>query len=74
MWSATWPKEVESLAQDYLNTPTTVTVGSTELSANPDITQIIDYCRPVEKKPKYARVHSLALSSLWWWLLLRKNR
>ncbi|ELR18155.1 ATPdependent RNA helicase DBP2, putative, partial [Acanthamoeba castellanii str. Neff] len=52
MWSATWPKEVESLAQDYLNTPTTVTVGSTELSANPDITQIIDYCRPVEKKPK----------------------
>jgi ATP-dependent RNA helicase DDX5/DBP2 len=52
MWSATWPKEVESLAQDYLNTPITITVGHTELSANPDITQIIDYCRPVEKKPK----------------------
>lgn len=54
MWSATWPREVASLAKDYLTHPVTITVGSTELSANPNITQIIDICEPWEKHEKCA--------------------
>lgn len=53
MWSATWPKEVAALAEDYQTKPITITVGNTDLSANPDITQVIDYCKPLEKRPKF---------------------
>ncbi|CAM9769928.1 unnamed protein product [Ascophyllum nodosum] len=42
MWSATWPKEVQALARDFLNNYYQVTVGSLELSANKDIKQIIE--------------------------------
>lgn len=49
MWSATWPKEVQSLAKDYLGEFVQVNVGSTELSANHNITQHIHICEPEEK-------------------------
>uniref|UniRef100_A0A7S2XX29 RNA helicase n=1 Tax=Fibrocapsa japonica TaxID=94617 RepID=A0A7S2XX29_9STRA len=42
MWSATWPKEVQGLARDFLTNYYQVTVGSLELSANKDVTQIIE--------------------------------
>ncbi|CAN0089362.1 unnamed protein product [Ectocarpus sp. 6 AP-2014] len=42
MWSATWPKEVEGLARDFLRNYYQVTVGSLELSANKDIQQVIE--------------------------------
>ncbi|CAN0064657.1 unnamed protein product [Pylaiella littoralis] len=42
MWSATWPKEVEGLARDFLRDYYQVTVGSLELSANKDIEQVIE--------------------------------
>ena len=49
MWSATWPKEVKNLAQDYLSEYYQVTVGSLDLAGNKDVTQIIDVCQDVEK-------------------------
>ena len=42
MWSATWPKEVEAIARDYLGDFYQVTVGSLELTGNKNVTQIIE--------------------------------
>jgi len=49
MWSATWPKEVQNLARDYLNDFYQVTVGSLDLAGNKDVTQIIDCCADGDK-------------------------
>jgi len=50
LWSATWPKEVQALARDFLTNPFKVNIGSLELAANPDVTQDIrileDYDKP----------------------------
>ena len=50
MWSATWPKEIQHLANDYLHDYYQVTVGSLDLTANKDVTQVIEIC---EDKDKY---------------------
>eukprot|EP00210_Caulerpa_lentillifera_P000701 g678.t1 len=39
LWSATWPKEVEGIAAEYLNNPYKVTIGSEDLRANHNIIQ-----------------------------------
>ena len=49
MWSATWPKEVQNLARDYLHEFYQVTVGSQELSGNKDVTQTINVCNDGDK-------------------------
>uniref|UniRef100_A0A7S3JTY3 RNA helicase n=1 Tax=Aureoumbra lagunensis TaxID=44058 RepID=A0A7S3JTY3_9STRA len=53
MWSATWPKEVRTLANDFLKDYYQVTVGSLDLAANTDIEQIIHV---VEDATKYKRM------------------
>ena len=40
LWSATWPKEVQVIAQDFQRTPYKVIIGSQELKANHNITQV----------------------------------
>lgn len=52
MWSATWPKEVQSLAEDYLNDYIQINVGSLALSAAHTISQIIEVCEEYEKENK----------------------
>jgi len=49
MWSATWPKEIQNLARDYLHDYYQVTVGSLDLAGNKDVTQIINVCGDHEK-------------------------
>uniref|UniRef100_A0A6S9IVW3 RNA helicase n=1 Tax=Ditylum brightwellii TaxID=49249 RepID=A0A6S9IVW3_9STRA len=49
MWSATWPKEVENLARDYLKEFYQVTVGSLDLAGNKDVTQVIEVCSDQDK-------------------------
>jgi len=49
MWSATWPEDVRELANDFLHNPVHLSVGSTELRANPDIKQLVDVVDPAEK-------------------------
>jgi ATP-dependent RNA helicase DDX5/DBP2 len=49
MWSATWPKEIQALAHDYLDDFYQVTVGSLDLTANKDVTQIIEVCTDQDK-------------------------
>ncbi|KAK9453751.1 P-loop containing nucleoside triphosphate hydrolase protein [Dipodascopsis uninucleata] len=52
MWSATWPKEVQKLAHDYLNDYIQVNIGSLELSASHNITQIVEVVTEMEKRDK----------------------
>ena len=44
MWSATWPKEVRKLAEDFLQEYVHINIGSLSLSANHNIMQIVDIC------------------------------
>lgn len=52
MWSATWPKEVQTLAEDFLSDYIQVNIGSLELAANHNIRQIIEILEEHEKEPK----------------------
>ena len=52
MWSATWPKEVRTLAEDFFKDYIQINVGSLTLSANHNILQIIDVCQEHEKENK----------------------
>lgn len=49
MWSATWPKEIQALANDYLGEYYQVTVGSLDLTGNKNITQVIEVCTDQDK-------------------------
>uniref|UniRef100_A0A3B3ZD29 RNA helicase n=1 Tax=Periophthalmus magnuspinnatus TaxID=409849 RepID=A0A3B3ZD29_9GOBI len=42
MWSATWPKEVRQLAEDFLKDYVQINIGALQLSANHNILQIVD--------------------------------
>lgn len=52
MWSATWPKEVQSLAEDFLTDYVQLNIGSLTLAANHNILQIVDVCQEHEKEMK----------------------
>ena len=52
MWSATWPKDVCALAEEFLCDYHTVNIGSLSLSANHNILQIIDVCDDFQKDEK----------------------
>ncbi|XP_061685356.1 probable ATP-dependent RNA helicase DDX17 isoform X2 [Syngnathoides biaculeatus] len=52
MWSATWPKDVRQLAEDFLRDYIQINVGALELSANHNILQIVDVCMDNEKDHK----------------------
>ncbi|XP_029618881.1 probable ATP-dependent RNA helicase DDX17 isoform X1 [Salmo trutta] len=52
MWSATWPKDVRQLAEDFLKDYVQINVGALELSANHNILQIVDVCTEREKDNK----------------------
>lgn len=53
MWSATWPKEVRNLAEEFLHNYIQLNIGSLELSANHNIQQFVDICDEYEKPDKY---------------------
>ena len=50
MFSATWPKEVQRLAHEYLNDFIQVTIGSLDLEANLSITQHVEVLSDFEKR------------------------
>ena len=56
MWSATWPKEVQALAEDFLTDYIQINIGSLNLAANHNICQIIDVCQEHEKEAKLANL------------------
>ncbi|KAF8134842.1 RNA helicase [Boletus edulis] len=52
MFSATWPKDVQKLANDFLKDMIQVNIGSMELTANHNIQQIVEVCSEFEKRAK----------------------
>lgn len=58
MWSATWPKEVKQLAEEFLNDYVQVNIGSMNLSANENILQIVDVCEERDKDAKLVKLLS----------------
>lgn len=56
MWSATWPKEVRGLAEDFLRDYIQVNIGALSLHANHNILQIVDVCMENEKDAKLVRL------------------
>lgn len=52
MWSATWPTKVQALASEFFQDPITIHVGSTELRANPNVTQKIHITSEYDKHNK----------------------
>ncbi|KDN50561.1 hypothetical protein RSAG8_01059, partial [Rhizoctonia solani AG-8 WAC10335] len=55
MFSATWPKDVQKLAADFLTDVMQVNIGSMELTANHNIKQNIEICTDFEKRSKLIR-------------------
>lgn len=56
LWSATWPKEIQSLANDFLKSPYQVHIGSPDLKANHRIAQHFEFLTEHEKYPKLVRI------------------
>ncbi|XP_037817911.1 ATP-dependent RNA helicase dbp2 [Lucilia sericata] len=56
MWSATWPKEVRNLAEEFLDNYIQINIGSLTLSANHNILQIVDVCDENEKDFKLIKL------------------
>ena len=56
MWSATWPKEVRKLAEDFLVDYVQVNIGATQIHANHNILQIVDVCQEYEKERKLVQL------------------
>lgn len=52
MWSATWPKQVQALAEEFLVDYIQVNIGSLALAANHNIKQIVEVCEEHEKEGK----------------------
>ncbi|KAG5450918.1 putative ATP-dependent RNA helicase ddx5 [Clonorchis sinensis] len=52
MWSATWPREVQGLARDFLTNYIQVNIGSVSLHANPNITQIVEIIDEWDKEQR----------------------
>ncbi|KAF4665857.1 hypothetical protein FOZ61_010437 [Perkinsus olseni] len=54
MWSATWPKEVQSMARDFCREePIRLTVGNTQLQANPDVKQRVEIVSEMDKRQMF---------------------
>ena len=61
-WSATWPKNVRRLANDFLSSDhITVQVGSTELQANKRIEQVVRFVSEYDKEEALAKL----LNEIW---------
>ncbi|XP_050305703.1 uncharacterized protein LOC126742769 isoform X2 [Anthonomus grandis grandis] len=52
MWSATWPKQVQALAEEFLVDYVQVNIGGLALSANHNIKQVVEVCEEHEKEEK----------------------
>ncbi|CAF1305343.1 unnamed protein product [Adineta steineri] len=61
MFSATWPKEVQKLASDFMTNCAHITLGKAILNANQNIHQIVDVCEEHEKESKLAKVLSAVM-------------
>jgi len=56
MWSATWPREIQQLAREFLNRDhLQFNIGSADVTANHNVTQLFEFCSNYEKKERFLR-------------------
>ncbi|KAL2515269.1 DEAD-box ATP-dependent RNA helicase 30 [Forsythia ovata] len=55
-WSATWPREVETLARQFLRNAYKVIIGSPDLKANQSILQVVEVMTDSEKYNRLIRL------------------
>lgn len=63
MWSATWPREVQQLAREFMHDYIQVNIGSLEVAANHAVRQVITVCSEMEKQSLLIRNLQSILSS-----------
>jgi len=63
MWSATWPKEVQSLARSFLKEYIQVNIGSEDLVASHNITQEFEFCSSYDKSRRLVDILSRVITS-----------
>jgi len=56
MWSATWPKEVKSMADSFTTDPYQVTIGSLEIRANKNIRQQFMFIEDFDKAREIQKI------------------
>ena len=56
MFSATWPKEVRKLAEDFVSNYIHIAIGAQELSANPKIKQIVEVIQESDKMNRLKQI------------------
>jgi ATP-dependent RNA helicase DDX5/DBP2 len=58
MFTATWPKAVESLAKSYLKSPVQINIGGSanQLTANKDVTQVVHSVDSMDKDDELVKV------------------
>jgi len=56
LWSATWPKDVQAIAREFLKSPYEVIIGSPDLKANHNISQNFEFIADHEKYHKLTRL------------------
>lgn len=58
MWSATWPREIQQLAADFMNGSTTIrfNIGSVDSIANDNVEQRFVFCSPGDKQREVIRL------------------
>jgi ATP-dependent RNA helicase DDX5/DBP2 len=53
MFTATWPKDVVAISREFLKEdPVQINIGTTDLTANRNITQVIEICSDFDKKKR----------------------
>lgn len=53
LWSATWPREIQTLAREFLQNPLQVNIGSLETQASKNVTQHVYVVDKFEKTRKF---------------------
>lgn len=61
MFSATWPREIQNLAENYLKDYILVNVGSLQISANHNITQKLEFCENADKPQRIVKIMKLVM-------------
>ncbi|KAG9294170.1 hypothetical protein G9A89_021529 [Geosiphon pyriformis] len=56
MFSATWPDSVRKLANDFLDNPIKINIGSPDLAANNNVTQIVEVLDPKSKDRRLSQL------------------
>lgn len=58
-FTATWPREIQSLANDFLKNPIYLQTGQSELTVNRNITQIVEVVQEEFRSPKIPTLNNL---------------